>query len=74
MFILRRSCLKSWKTQYCSTGSEPFAKTPLTVNKMCTAMFEEMSVCEVKIEALSWSYNRTLGIYDAITNTRTVLV
>ena len=49
-----------------------FEKIPFTRNKMCATLFQEMSIQQVKVEALPWSYNHTLGIFNAINDTPSV--
>ena len=41
---------------------------------MWTIVFKEMNLWQVKIEAVAWSYNRTLDIFNAITDTYTMSV
>ena len=41
----------------------------LVVNKMCTTVFKEINFWQIKIEALAWSYNRSLGIFNVIADT-----
>ena len=49
-----------------SIGSTSFGKTLFTMNKMCIANFKKMNIRHVKIEALAWLHNRTLGISKVI--------
>ena len=49
-----------------SIGSKSFRKTPSIENKMCTIIFRVTNIWQVKIDALAWSYDLTLGIFNAI--------
>ena len=41
---------------------------------MCTTGLEEMNFWWIKIDALAWSYNWTLGIFNAVTDTHMMQV
>ena len=46
-----------------------FWETSFTAREMFTTIFKETDFWWVKIEALAWCHNHTLGIFDAIMNT-----
>ena len=63
-----------WSSGSASRDPKCFRETLSSANKICTTTFEEIKFWQEEIEALAWSRNCTLGVFDVITDTHIMRV